>query len=460
MAFVNRTDELAALERWWTRGTGALALVWGRRRIGKTALLQHFAGGKRAVYHTAAGRPEIDELRILSRSAAPIMRDGIRDLHARPFRDWTDAFETLAEAARDAPMLLILDEFPELARVTPAIESTLRAVWDRARTSTQLRVLLCGSAVRTMEAIQEERAPLYGRVDLSLLVGPLRPHEVALMLPRLAPAERAVVWSIVGGVPLYLERWDQDLGVRENLAHLACTPGGLLLTAGELAMSSEVDATDLTRQVLYAVGAGRSRHNEIADAVRAEPTRTLERLVRLGLMERVAPVTEDPRRTRRRAYRILDNFLAFWLGVLDRYRTEIERGLGASILNVLMKDLDDHAGPRFEEAFRMHLRRMADAGELGSDVVAVGSYWTQAEPPIEIDAVVLSGRGREVSLVGEAKWARRVDARPIRRDLERRVAALRGVRADLRFAVCAREVIDHPNEVLAITAADVFADPM
>jgi AAA+ ATPase superfamily predicted ATPase len=456
MKFVNRTNELAALERWWARGDGTLGLVWGRRRIGKTALLQRFAQGKRAVYHTAAGRPEVDELRILSRQAAPVVADGVRDLEERPFRDWTEAFETLAMAARDTPTLLVLDEFPELVRVTPAIESTLRAIWDRARTRTRLRVLLCGSAVRTMEAIQEERAPLYGRVDLSLLVGPLRPHEVALMLPRLTPAERALVWSIVGGVPLYLERWDQDRSVRDNLADLICTPGGLLLTAGDLAMSSEVDTTDLTRQVLYAIGAGRSRHKEIADAVRAEPARTLDRLVRLGLLDRVAPVTEDPRRTRRRAYRILDNFLAFWLGVVDRYRTEIERGLGSSILPVLIRDLDDHAGPRFEEAFRMHLRLLADAGELGGDVVAVGPFWTQAEAPVEIDAVVLSGRDRRVSLVGEAKWARRVDARPLRRDLERRAAALPRVRDDLRYAICARETVDHAGDVLAITAADIF----
>jgi hypothetical protein len=93
-----------------------------------------------------------------------------------------------------------------------------------------------------------------------------------------------------------------------------------------------------------------------------------------GLIERVSPVTEDPRRTRRRLYRIADNFLAFWLHVVNRYRAEIERGLGSSILPVLVADLDDHLGPRWEEAFRIHLRRLAEAGEIGPDIVGVGPF--------------------------------------------------------------------------------------
>lgn len=456
MAFVNREEELAALERWWSARGGALGLVWGRRRVGKTALLARFAEGKRVVFHRAAGRPVGDELRILSRLVAPVVADGFRDLVRRPFADWTDVFETLAAAARDEPLLLVVDEFPDLVEVSQEVESVLRAVWDRARTRTKLRVLLCGSAVRTMEAMQEERAPLYGRLDLALLVAPFRPHEAALMLPRLAPSERAVVWGLLGGIPHYLERWDGRRSVRENLAELVCTPGGFLLTAGELALSADVDAGDFARRVLYAVAAGRTRHNEIADAARADPTRVLERLVRIGLLERVAPVTEDPRRTRRRIYRIADNFLAFWLGVVDRYRAEIERGLGRSVLSVLLTDLDDFLGPRFEEAFRLELRRRAERGELSEGVVAIGPFWTSTEPPVEIDAVALAGRERAAALVGEAKWARRVDARVVRRALERKAEALPRVRPDLTFAVCAREEVVELEGVLAVTAADIF----
>lgn len=422
--------------------------------MGKTALIERFAAGNPTVFHTGSGRPVADELRALSTAASAVMDD--RDLSVNPFHDWADALESLVRAARTRPLLLVLDEFPELVAVAPELPSVIRAVWDRIASTSKMRLLLCGSAVRTMEAMLEERAPLYGRADLSLLLHPFRPHEAAAMLAKLPPGDRALVWGIVGGVPLYLTWWNQGKSVRENLLELACQPGAPLLTEGQLVLATEGEEGDLSRQGLHAIGAGRTKHNEIAGAIRTDPTRTLERLVELRLVERIVPVTEDLRRTRRRLYRIADNFLAFWLGVLDRYRAEIDRGLGKTILPVLVQDLDDHMGPRWEEAFRMHLRREADEGRLAHDVVAVGSFWTAAEDPNEIDAVVLAGRGRDAVLAGEAKWARSVDATAIVRDLRRKVTALPRVRDDLQFAVCAREDVRGSVDLL-LTADEIFA---
>lgn len=454
--FVNRREELEQLDAWWARSGGALGVVWGRRRVGKTALIQHFAADRSAVFHTGGGRPALAELASLSRAAEPLLGGGVRDLSSRPFADWDDALETLALAAVDRPLLLVLDEFPALIETSPELPSLIRAAWDRLRSRTKLKLLLCGSAVRTMEAMQEERAPLYGRLDLSLLLHPFRPHEAAQMLPTLHPAQRALVWGLVGGMPLYLRWWDQGASPRVNLARLACTPGGQLLTEGQLVLATEGEGGELARLVLYAIATGRTRFNEIEQAVRADPGRTLDRLVALRLVERVVPVTEDPRRTRRRVYRIADNFLAFWLGVLDRFRPEIERGLGQSILPVLLRSLDDYMGGPWEEAFRDHLRRLASAGELGADVVAIGPFWTSAEDAAEIDAVALAGRRREAVLLGEAKWAKRVNAARLRAELERKSAALPRLATEPRYAVCGRERIDNAEETLAITAQDIF----
>jgi hypothetical protein len=457
MAFVNRESELAQLEAWWAGEAAAMAIVWGRRRVGKTALIERFAGERPAVFHTGGGRPAAAELAALSRAAEPLLAGGVRDLAVRPFADWDDALETLALAARDRPVLLVLDELPALAETAPQLPSVIRAAWDRVRSSTKLKLLLCGSAVRVMEAMQEERAPLYGRLDLALLLHPFRPHEAAQMLPSLSPARRALVWGLVGGMPLYLDWWDQNASLRANLLRLAGTPGGQLLTEGQLVLATEGEGGELARQTLYAIAAGRTKFNEIEQAIRADPGRTLDRLVALRLVERLAPVTEDPRRTRRRIYRIADNFLAFWLGLLDRYRPEIERGLGESILPVLIDSIDDHMGGPWEEAFRDHLRRLAVSGELGEEVVAVGPFWTAGADPAEIDAVALAGRRREAVLLGEAKWARRVDGARLAAELTRKALALPRLAAEPRYAICARERVDEAGDTLAITATDIFA---
>lgn len=232
--------------------------------------------------------------------------------------------------------------------------------------------------------------------------------------------------------------------------------GSVREPAQVLAHAGLAERGDHPAAALRAIAAGRTRYGEIKDQLRAEPARTLDRLLELRLVERVAPVTE-PARSRRASYRIADNFLAPYLGVLSRYRTEIERGLGESILPVLLDGLDDHLGPRWEDAFRAHLRRLAAVGTLGPEIVAVGPWWTE-DGSTEIDAVALAGRARTPVLVGEAKWARETDAGRLVRHLLPAAARLPGASDDVRVLLCARErLIDVPPGVVSYTAGDIFA---
>lgn len=429
--------------------------------MGKTALLQHFAAatGVPVVFHTGTGEAAGAEIATLSRQIAAALPDALRNLEEEPFVNWRDVLDYLARGAQDSPVLLVLDEFPELIASSPALPGILRAFLDQVQGHTRLRVIFSGSAVRTVAAMREYRAPLYGRFDLTLLLHPFRPHEAALMLPELDPVDRARVYGVVGGTPLYLSWWDQSATVAENLLELAGRPGAPLLTEGQLVMATEVGAGEYTSGVLTAIAAGRTRHNEIQDAIAADPSRTLDRLVELRIIERLLPVTEQGTRSRRRLYRIADNYLAFYLGPLMRFRAEIERGLGKSIIPALATLGDQHMGPVYEEAFREYLRHAANEGRLGENIVAVGSWWRD-DGEQEIDAVVLAQRdlARVPVLVGESKWARSVNAARIKAGLIRKTAGLAADPGQLGYAVCAREEVEHADpDTLAVTAADIFA---
>ena len=454
--FVNRADELGILDRWWDGSHPDFALVWGRRRVGKTALIQRFSQDKRTVFHTGAGRPRADELAVLSRAAASAgLQDGVRDLTASPFRDWDEALDVMARLAAEEPLLLVLDEFTELTAMSPELPGIMRAFWDRAHGHTRLRILVSGSAVRTLGAMIEERAPLFGRFDTILQVHPFRPHEAALMLPGLPAGERAVAWGLLGGTPLYLSWWDQESSVDENVRRLFTDSDARMLQEGQLLLTTEGDTTGIAGTVLRAVGAGRTKHGEIMDAVGTQPARALDSLASLKLIERRLPITEAGSSKRVR-YAVSDNFLRFWLKVLDPHLSSIERGLGASVADVVVASINDHMGFAWEEAFRNHLALMASRGDLRSPAVAIGPWWN-ADNSVEIDAVALTGQARTPFLVGEAKWARKADGARLAAGLARAAAALPGDISDLDYALCARETVtDAPPGALVLTAEEIF----
>lgn len=114
-------------------------------------------------------------------------------------------------------------------------------------------------------------------------------------------------------------------------------------------------------------------------------------------------------------------------------------------------------GPRWEEAFRHHLRRLAATGELGNDVVAVGPFWSHGQNSVEIDAVVLAGRSRRAILVGEAKWAKTVNGERIRRSLEDKARRLPAAADELIFAACALSKVTPARDLRTFTARHIFA---
>ncbi|MGH3282953.1 MAG: DUF234 domain-containing protein, partial [Trebonia sp.] len=185
----------------------------------------------------------------------------------------------------------------------------------------------------------------------------------------------------------------------------------------------------------------------------------------LDLVSRIQPVRAKPD-TRRAVYRVNDNFLDFWLSLVEPFRKYIVWGVGTDVAAIIEDSFSDFMGGRWEEAFRRHLALIAMEDPRLRPVAGLGEFWKPGHQgeggQCEIDAVILTGRARTVTLVGEAKWAVSKNGGRLLRDLERKAVESGLPLADeLIYALCAREEVTQlppgREDIMVVTAADIFA---
>jgi len=410
---LDRQAELARLERAWKEacaGRPQLAVLWGRRRVGKTFLLSHFARGRRALFFGATRQAEGVELRRLLEALHRDLGGAAADLTGGGFRDWEAALRFLAATAREEPLCVVLDEVPYLARSTPGFASILQSVWDHIGQGTRLMLVLTGSAVGMVESMLQAGGALRGRPTLALRLDPVDPWAARTFLPGLAPGACLEAYAACGGYPLHLLAWDGARSTAENLLVLAATAGGVLLEDASGILQEELPETGGYSRILAAVGRGRTRYSEIAGETGQRVEHPLEVLVRTGFLARSVPVGAP--RAAKPSYALADTYLAFWFRVLYSDLPLIEGGQGRAVLKRAQARWQDHLGWVFEEVARAHARRLVESGGLPDDLV-VGRWWAQQGAPCEVD--VLGLRGTRSWLLGEARWGRD----PLgRRDLE------------------------------------------
>lgn len=402
---LNREDEHARLERAWARASSGhpeLALLWGRRRVGKTFLLSHFVVGKRAVFFGATQQAEGVELARLAEAVRRDLGPQVADLAGGRFSSWEAALRFFVAISADEPLAVVVDEVPYLTRSTPGFASVVQAVWDRAGAGTKLLLVLTGSAVGVIESMLGAGGALRGRPTETLRLDPLGPLEARAFLPRLEPAGLLEAYAACGGYPLHLRQWDERAGTDVNLRRLAGAPGGILLEDAVGILREELPETGGYPRILAAIGRGRTRQSEIAGEAEQRIEHPLDVLVRAGFVRRSRPVGA-PRRARP-LYEIPDPYLAFWFGVLYSDLPEIEAGQGRAVLERRRPQWQRHVGWMFEEAARAHAARLAERGDLSEDLV-VGRWWATKGEPCEVD--VLGLRGSRTHLLGEARWQSR-----------------------------------------------------
>jgi len=408
--FVNRTAELAWLDARWRAKAAQLLVVYGKRRVGKTALLKEFLQGKAGVYFLADRRPEREQLREVAARLGAHFQDPL--IGRKGFDTWLEAFEFLAARLRlvgtkaAERLALILDEYPYLVENNAATSSLFQKGWDETLQDLPLTLVLCGSSMAMMESeTLAHRAPLYGRRTGDLLVRPLDFAGVRQFLPKRRGFAHAVqAYAVLGGMPGYLRQFDFDADLLENIRAQILTPEAFLFREVDFLLKEELREPRNYLAILRAISQGRRKFGEIANDTGLGKNilhKYLHVLEDLQLVERDVPMTEKtPQKSRRSLYCLQDPFVAFWFACGYPHVSDLELGETRPALRRVRELLPHLFGRAYERIARETLRRSEG---LPFPLHRVGHWW---DDQAEIDVVGLNEEANAI-LFGEVKWSDR-----------------------------------------------------
>ena len=390
--FVNRKDELSLLRGCYESDNAEMIVIFGRRRLGKTQLVQHSLSDRDdAVVYQA------------TETTTQIQLDEFVDVASETFPDITQikqSWEALLGYLGDQNGIVVLDEFPYLIDADGSLPSVVQRLWDQRFQDTSGTLVLVGSSISMMEeATLLGNSPLYGRFTEKLDLRPLAFSAAQEFIPDdYSPEERILTWGIFGGVPYYLDGIDlnQDLGT--VLTDELLSQKGYLHNEPEYVLRTELRDPNRYFAILTAIAAGKTTSNEIAQTVGIDGKQIstyTQKLERLRLIEREVPITEEKTKSRRGRYRILDPLFRFWFrfiyGKGDRY----ERLGGDAYEAVVEPELPDFVSQEFENLCQDTLPNLYPKKTF----LDIGRWWHKEH---EVDAVGFTTDGTMV--VGECKF--------------------------------------------------------
>ena len=435
--FVGRTKELGELQRRYEQGGFQFAVVYGRRRVGKTALLKEFVCDKRALFFTALEQSDGDNLRDFS---AAIARFFGFPTGLGSFDSWSAAFDYLADQMAHERFVLVFDEFPYAAKRNEALPSMLQVVIDHKFKSTDGFLVLCGSNQGLMESrVLGKKSPLYGRRTVQIRLKQLGYLDAFRMLSGLEPQEAFRFYGCFGGVPYYLELVDKQASLRENLANLYFEPTGFLYDEPFGLLRQELAEPALYNSILRAIAGGANRQKEVSDRTGIAATtlpRYLTTLENLGIVERAVPFGENRETSKRGIYRMLDACYDFWFRFVMPAASGIEAGLGRLAVERLTDArLNEYLGHRFERLCAEWFAERAISGKLPLPATNVGSWWgTNPRKRAQDDIDVLAADETSKRLaIGECKYREEFDVAAEIADLDGKRALVKGYEADYLY---------------------------
>ena len=413
VGLVDREMENSKLQELWTRRGPAMALVYGRRRLGKTYFLQNFLQGRRGIYLLAADSTSNENLGELLEQVRIAFPDR-HDATLANYPTWRTAMRLLCELAQDEPMLVVLDEFSYLIKADPSVPSVIQAIWDTDAKRTNIKLVLCGSELGTMSNLSDYGQPLHGRFDWMHRYGPLDYYDTARFIIAAAAdagvspyhaRDMLLVYGLYGGAGRYLDAIDAARPPSQNVTSLSLDPNGIFHNEGETLLRQEREIRDVAgyNTVLSTIAAGATGWGEILNQSHVEKNTLfayLERLKSIGWITQERPFEEHDRRS---IYRLADNMLKGWYRYVFRNRSALQTWRPADAWNRFVEpDLSTYMGfHAFEGVCHEHMRRFASRYSLPG-IVEMGRWWTR-DHQTEIDLVASLADGSY--LFGECKWA-------------------------------------------------------
>lgn len=402
--FIGRELELNALERLYQSNKFEFAVIYGRRRVGKTALINKFIDDKNAIYFMGVESNAKQNLENLSKSIMEYVSGTEID---SIFSSFQSALEYVFKLAEKERIILAIDEYPYVARSSKSLASTLQLLIDKYKDKSKLMLILCGSSMSYMEDhVLAYKAPLYGRRTAQMKLVPFDFEETCHYFKNFSDEDKVLIYGVVGGTPQYLLQIDDNLSVEENIKNTFLNPVSFLYEEPINLLKQEVREPAIYTAVIAAIATGASRMSEISGKV-GEDTNVcsmyLKNLINLGIVQKETPYGEKA--SRKSVYSIEDNMFRFWYRFVFENNSIIARGAADLVYKRIAPQLSDYMGKVFEEICRQYLWKQLLSGNCPVEFASLGRWWgnnPKEKRQEEID--IMGEQDKNTALFAECKW--------------------------------------------------------
>lgn len=403
--FVDRSKEIEALEKQYAATGSALVVVYGRRRVGKTALVAEFL--KRhsdSLYFLATEESEAQNLNYFKAQVAEFTGN---ELLTTAAVDWLTVFKTLLEHKTKTKKIIVFDEFQYIGQSNSAFPSVMQKIWDTLLKDANIMLILCGSLVSLMKSqTLDYSSPLYGRRTGQIRLKQIPFAHYHEFFEGRTNNELLPFYAVTGGVPKYIETFRGYTDIYEAIEENVLNSQSFLYEEPFFLLQKEVSEIGSYFSLIKAIAAGNRKLADIAANLGLKQTgltKYLKVLTDLDLIEREVPVTETaPEKSKSGLYRLTDNFIAFWFKFVYPYRAYLEKGETKFVLSQIKKGfVQNYASFVFEDVCREKMWELSAANFWDFHFDKVGRYWSAKAG--EIDIVALNSTGEDLVL-GECKY--------------------------------------------------------